>query len=299
MDYKGQYVILMACSSCNIKKCKHCYISYKGDRTADDLKAISENLTKKHRVYINGAEVLINKEYFNSYETVKQNWFLTNGLEIYRHPNIIQYLKSKGIEIVEMSYHFGIQDKISIMNNMMLEEIIKILKNNEMEIKILVTITSENYKMLNEMCSKAISLGVDRIVFTNFINQGNAINMSNHNILTEEQKNIFFEQLRQVRHTIPKEVLKIERSGNFGRDKLNDNCHFKCIAGSQSIVITPDNNIYPCIFLSKPGYEIGKLINGEIVLYYNIQNDGNLCIADEVCNKGNRSAFIKMLKKNN
>lgn len=297
MDYKGQYVILMACSSCNIKKCKHCYISYKGDRTADDLKAISENLTKKHRVYINGAEVLINKEYFNSYETVKQNWFLTNGLEIYRNPNIIQYLKSKGIEIVEMSYHFGIQDKISIMNNMMLEEIIKILKNNEMEIKILVTITSENYKMLNEMCNKAISLGVDRIVFTNFVNQGNAINMSNHNILTEEQKNIFFEQLRQVRHAIPKEVLKIERSGNFGRDKLNDNCHFKCIAGSQSIVITPDNNIYPCIFLSKPGYEIGKLINGEIVLYYNIQNDGNLCIADEVCNKGNSSAFIKMLKK--
>lgn len=297
MDYEGKYVILMACSSCNIKTCKHCYISYKGDRSADELENISRQLSKKYVVYINGAEVLINQKYFNAYKEVNQDWFLTNGLEIYKNPTIIQYLKSKGIKTVEMSYHFGIQDKISIINNDMLEKVIEILKKYKMEIKILVTITIDNYNKLNEMCNKAISLGVERIVFTNFINQGNALNMSNNNILTEEQKSIFFEQLRHVRKNIPKKILKIERSGNFGKDILNSRCHFHCLAGNESVVITPDNNVYPCIFLAKPGYEIGKLINQKIVLYYNIKNNGSLCIADEVCNKNNQSAFIKMLKK--
>ena len=29
VEYKGKEVILMACSSCNIKKCEHCYIVMK------------------------------------------------------------------------------------------------------------------------------------------------------------------------------------------------------------------------------------------------------------------------------
>ena len=122
VEYKGKEVILMACSSCNIKRCEHCYISYEGDRIPEDLEAVASNLTNKYEVYINGAEVLVNKKYFDTYKTVKQNWMLTNGFEIYRNPAILDYLKERGIEIVEMSYHFGIQDKISKINNAMLEK---------------------------------------------------------------------------------------------------------------------------------------------------------------------------------
>lgn len=38
VEYKGKEVILMACSSCNIKRCEHCYISYEGDRKPEELK---------------------------------------------------------------------------------------------------------------------------------------------------------------------------------------------------------------------------------------------------------------------
>ena len=183
VEYKGKEVILMACSSCNIKRCEHCYISYEGDRTPEDLEAIACNLVNKYEVYINGAEVLVNKNYFDTYKIVKQNWMLTNGFEIYRNPAILDYLKEKGIEIVEMSYHFGIQDKISKINNDMLEKNIEYLKEKNMKFKLLVTISTDNYQMIEEMCEKAVELGAYGIEFTNFLNQGNARNMNVSNLL--------------------------------------------------------------------------------------------------------------------
>lgn len=78
---------------------------------------------------------------------------LTNGFEIYRNPDILDYLKSRWIEIVEMLYYFGIQDKISKINNAVLEKNIEHLKDKGMKFKILVTISSDNYNMIDQMCN--------------------------------------------------------------------------------------------------------------------------------------------------
>ena len=199
VEYQGKEVILMACSSCNIKRCGHCYISYKGDREPEDLKQLASLLASNYEVYINGAEVLVNKKYFDSYKIVNQNWMLTNEFEIYRNPDILDYLRKKGIEIVEMSYHFGIQDKISKINNEMLAKKIEYLKSKNMKFKLLVTISTDNYKMIDQMCKKAILLGAYGIEFTNFLNQGNAKNMDSSNLLSSEQICEFFEQLQATR----------------------------------------------------------------------------------------------------
>ena len=297
IEYKGKEVILMACSSCNIKRCEHCYISYKGDREPEDLKQLASLLASNYEVYINGAEVLVNKQYFDSYKIVNQNWMLTNGFEIYRNPDILDYLKDKGIEIVEMSYHFGIQDKISNINNAMLEEDIKYLKSKNMKFKLLVTISTDNYKMINKMCEKAILLGAYGIEFTNFLNQGNAKNMDSSNLLSPEQICEFFEQLQAAREKYSKEQLIIDRSGLFGKNQNNSSCHFNCPAGRDMVVITPDNNVYSCLFLAEPGLEVGKLINGKILLNDYINNDGNLCLAQEMCNNNNSEFVAKVLKK--
>jgi sulfatase maturation enzyme AslB (radical SAM superfamily) len=62
------------------------------------------------------------------------------------------------------------------------------------------------------------------------------------------------------------------------------------------VVITPDNNVYPCLFLVKPGLEIGKYINDKILLKNKIDNDGDLCLAQELCNKSNNKVLSKILK---
>lgn len=296
VEYKGKEVILMACSSCNIKRCEHCYISYEGDRKSEELKKIASTLVDNYEVYINGAEVLVNKEYFDSYKIVNQNWMLTNGFEIYRNPDILDFLKDRGIEIVEMSYHFGIQDKISKINNAMLEKNIGYLKAKGMKFKLLVTINTENYNMIDQMCEKAIELGAYGIEFTNFLNQGNAINMDLSNLLSLNQINEFFEQLLKVRKKYPKDKLVIDRSGLFGKNQNSSSCHFNCPAGRDMVVITPDNNVYSCLFLAKPGLEIGKYINGKILLNNEIDNDGELCLAQELCNKNNNKVLSKVLK---
>lgn len=50
-------------------------------------------------------------------------------------------------------------------------------------------------------------------------------------------------------------------------------------------VITPNLNVYPCVFLTKPGYEIGKVEDGKIMLYKDVINEfWKKCIAKEVHN---------------
>ena len=53
-----------------------------------------------------------------------------------------------------------------------------------MKFKLLVTISTDNYKMIDQMCKKAILLGAYGIEFTNFLNQGNAKNMDSSNLLS-------------------------------------------------------------------------------------------------------------------
>lgn len=87
-----------------------------------------------------------------------------------------------------------------------------------------------------------------------------------------------------VRKKYSKEQLIIDRSGLFGKNKNNSDCHFNCTAGRDMVVVTTDDNVYSCIFLAKQGLEIGKLDDGKILLNEYIENDGNLCLAQELCN---------------
>ena len=118
--------------------------------------------------------------------------------------------------------------------------------------------------------------------------------MNLQNMLNKEQQNHFFQQLKLARQTLTKDKLVIDRSGIFGKDSSNDNCYFNCPAGKDLVVITSDNNVYPCMFLAKEGYEIGEIIDNKIVLDYNIQNDGQRCVAYEICNNDNKEIFNQM-----
>ena len=78
--------------------------------------------------------------------------------------------------------------------------------------------------------------------------------------------------------------MKIRRCGTFGNDLNRKGCNFNCIAGSELVVITPDLNVYPCIFLAKKGYEIGKVVDSKIILYKEFNNKGDKCLAQEINN---------------
>lgn len=298
VEYKGKKVIIMCCSCCNLN-CEHCYISYEGNRTPDDLLDIVRNLKDKYEIALNGAEVLTNTGYLKSYQELGQKYILSNGLALSMNPKIVDTLLEHGIESISISYHFGIHDQISLISSKELEEVFKALKERGFNFRLMTTITTKNYHMIEEMCDKAHELGAKGIYFTNFMLQGNALNIEDENlILNKEQINSFFKQLMKCRDKYSKDELLIERDAGFGKNNLSTHDNFNCPSVCNLIVLTPDNNIYPCIFLAKPGNEIGIYKDGKIYIDEKLLSEvsrynGETCFAKEICNEGNKTLIKK------
>lgn len=267
-EYAGKEVTIMLCSSCNVN-CRHCYISYEGDRNIKELSKMIYNLKNKgYEIDLNGAEPLINLQYLQFYKMTNSKSIMTNGLGIYQNPHIIELLKENNITTVEISHHFSLHDQISPIPLNIVEDVIKLCIDNGIKILINTTISKKNYMEIKSICEKAYELGASRIRFNNFINQGQAIqnNLKNF-ILNSEQISTFFLELKRVREQYNKNDLYIERSGLFGKDTLGIKSNFNCPAGTDDITITPDNLVYPCFFIAKKGFEIGKYEDGIIKIF--------------------------------
>lgn len=284
-EFNGSRVIIMTCSNCNVH-CKHCYISYKGNFDGEQLYSICEALSERYWVQLNGTELLLHPEYFKTIALVKQNFILTNGLQFKVNPELINEIAQIGVKYVGMSYHFGIHESISSVSREIVEENIPKLSEVGIISDMRVTITRSNIELIPEMCKRTLELGAKRIKFTNYMVIGSAEALSKENVLRENDLKRFFEILESEREKYPEATLRIRRCGTFGDNCFGKKCNFKCPAGKDTVVMTPDFNIYPCIFLAKPGYEIGKMIDGKIMIYREIQNDGHKCLAKEVNNNG-------------
>lgn len=283
-QFFGKDVIMMTCSDCNTR-CRHCYISYKGNMQKDELDRLVCKWKQQYNVSLNGTEVIIHPEYFEALEAVGQKRIMTNGIEILRNPSILKKLRNIGVQIISISYHIGIHDSISAVNEQTIKEVIRLAKLNSLRIRLMVTVNKYNYMHVEKICEQAIKLGADSIRFTNFVRLGNAIELPD-NSLTNEQINEFLELIQKVRNLYDKTFLEVKRCGTFGKGNSKIPNNFMCPAGTNLVAITPDMSVYPCNFLAKPGYEIGKVENGIIYITKKIHNDGNKCIAKEVYNNG-------------
>lgn len=281
--YCGKDIIIMSCSNCNTR-CKHCYISYESNFDKDSLFDLVSKCMVQYNTSINGSELLIHPEYFKSIQLVGQNRIMTNGIEIVRNPEILNKLKNIGIEIISISYHMGIHDEISSVREDLVFKVIQLAKKYSMKIRIMVTIDKDNYLLVERMCKRAIELGVNSIRFTNYLMSGNALEMPDKT-LTDDQIQIFLKLVQEQRKKYSKDFLEIKRCGTFGKQEDVENNNFLCPAGKSLIAITPDLNVYPCNFLSKVGFEIGKVENGEIRIYKDIKHDGSECLADRIYNR--------------
>ena len=103
----------------------------------------------------------------------------------------------------------------------------------------------------------------------------------------------------KCREKYKKDELLIERDAGFGRNKLSTHDNFNCPSICDLVVLTPDNNVYPCIFLAKPGNEIGIYQDGKIYIDEKLlstvqQYNGSTCFAKEICNEG-KAPLVKRI----
>ncbi|MBE6161802.1 MAG: radical SAM protein [Firmicutes bacterium] len=294
-EYTGKKLTIMACSKCNTN-CKHCYISYVGNRTPEELKELVLKFSKKYKVEINGSEILTDPRYIESYPIAKQDFIMTNGIAIYQNQELLDYLIDNGIKQIFMSYHFGIQNEISSVAIDELEVNIKNIIEKKLKLKLYTTITTENYKLIHDIINNAVQYGAMSVRFTNYIKQGNAINLDSDNVLNNDQIEWFLHEVNSERNKYDQDFMDIERCGSFGPGNSKK---FRCYAIEDNIVLTPDNNIYPCLFLAKPGYEIGYFDGERLLIDQNVygKNDGEECIAKEHLNNNNGKILQKKVGK--
>lgn len=301
--YEGNRIILMACSKCNVA-CKHCYIGYTGNRTPEELEQLAKYYSEKFKIVrIDGAEPLVDLGYLRSYKIVGQDWIMTNGLRIYKEPEIIDLLKENGIKNVFMSYHFEIQDSLNGITNDMLNTVIQLLRSKGIRVVLMTTITNKNAKDTLKICDNAYNLGASGIEFNKIFIQGRAKNLVNIG-LDKNDYDSFFTQLQLARDKYDISELEVRRSGTFGCDTVNTPNRFQCSAGVKKVCITPDNKVYGCTCICKPGYEIGEIIDGDIYLYYDFENDRSWCLGDKMGALGienisdlNKPSIKKLVKK--
>ena len=281
VKYEGSRVILMACSKCNVA-CKHCYIGYTGNRTPEELESLARHYQEKYKIVrIDGAEPLVDLGYLSSYKIVGQDWIMTNGLRIFKEPEVIDLMIEAGIKTVFMSYHFGIQESLNGITNEMLNKVIEMLRAKGLRVVLMTTVTNKNAKDTLEICDTAYDLGASGIEFNKIFIQGRAKNLTDVGLLKPEYDQ-FFTQLQQARDKYPIEDLEVRRSGTFGQDTVNSPDRFQCSAGVKKVCITPDDKVYGCTCICKPGYEVGEVIDGEIYLYKDFHNDRSWCLGDKM-----------------
>ncbi len=281
VKYEGPRVILMACSACNVA-CKHCYIGYSGNREPNELAELAKYYNERYKIVrIDGAEPLVNLGYLKAYKEIGQDWIMTNGLRIFKEPEIVDQLAENGIKTVYMSYHFGIQDSLNGITNQMLNKVIELLRAKGMNVTLMTTITNKNAKDTLAICDMAYDLGATGIEFNKIFIQGRAKNLENVG-LSKTDYDEFFTQLKMARDKYDINELEVRRSGTFGCDTVNEPNRFRCSAGVRKVCITPDDKVYGCTCICKPGYEVGELKDREIYLYSDFVNDRTWCLGDKM-----------------
>ena len=292
VEYNGKSITIMCCSKCNVK-CKHCYIEYTGNIPSKKLEEMVLKLKDKYEVSLNGTEILLNPNYLKAIKLLEQERILTNGIVIHNNDELLEKMKDSGIKWVCMSYHFDFHDLISPVKKEIVHDNIKRLKEKGFKVELMSTISSTNYRKVEEMVQKSIALGADCIRFTNLFNEGRTVDLDNKLLLTNDQINEFFDQFYQCKELYG-DMIKVRRSGTFSRDLRKDNSTYYCPANENTIALAPNYKVYPCPFLVREGYEIGEYNNGKIYIDELYENDNTRCMLHEILNRGKQYTKIKI-----
>ncbi len=278
VKFTGNCVKIMTCASCNMK-CKHCYIPYEGDIDPNTLKDIVSKLSKKYTVRLNGTEPLLNKQYLKSFKLAKEELVMTNGLVFKDNLQYIDDIKKAGVKRICISYQFEIQKEINSVGLNYLDEIFPAIRARGLDLEMMCTITSKNYKDLDKICEKAKQLNANYLYLLEYMYQGQAKSKMDGKLrLTNRQRANFLKNLDEVRKKYKKDELYVYRSGNFGSCKTKK---VGCDAGRGMVAMTPDFKIYPCNFLIDKKYCLGYYENGEI--FIDKEKQSTLCADYEDC----------------
>lgn len=177
----------MCCSDCNVR-CQHCYISFKGNFSGEELYNCVMQLTEAgYKISLNGSEILLHEEYLPVFAMIGQNRVMTNGWVFKNDFSYFDKLKEYGIVKYNISYHFDLHNTISPIPKGYLKQLFEEIKARGLKFTLNCTISTYNKDKIVDYCRETYNLGDSRIRFTNLLNQGEVTDLDRELFLNDSQ----------------------------------------------------------------------------------------------------------------
>lgn len=258
-------------TGCN-RKCRQCYLKNTKVESRNLETAISDIdslMSNGYNVVPLGSEVLLNPEYLKLYRLTGRKYIRSNGMLIAERPELTERIKNAGLGNIIFTVNTDASNVLETTPLEILERAISISLDAGLNVCESVIICKQNYRDLKGIAEYAIQQGISVIDFLNLMPTNSSLAQLTLNDSEIEQ---FFEQLAELKKEIPKEVLYMTASRNFGIEYRPNKQSLiekgrSCPAGSRQKVIGLDNRVYPCVFLMREKDVIGEFGNGEIKLY--------------------------------
>ena len=252
--YPGRQILIMTTSQCDAP-CEHRSVPFVGHFAPDELYEIVQNLQKQgYRVFLDGAEPLVERGYLKSFRLANQKIVSTNGLSIASNSQFVYDIREAGIETVGVSYHFDIQQQLSKVSPSLAEAALKIVELAGMKARVLTTITRPYLEKIPEYCAWCVKNGFREIRFANYISQEGAA-------LSPDDRRRYYEIISEQREKYPVDALRILSCGSFGFCGTFD---MTCMAARDCVVLAPDKKVYSCFFQMRPESECGYYKDDQI-----------------------------------
>ncbi len=251
---------------CNLS-CEHCYSqsSFGAELSFKDLIQIADNIRDLHKTYnvvrvgLLGGEPLLREDLFDIAKYLfnvglSRIDIATNGTLI--SERLIPKIKEARISSIQISIEGGtpeINDRIrgtgvfqKILNA------ITLLKENEIPVYLLVTISKRNFSEMDKIIELALKSEVEIVSFNRYLPLGQSRNKMGDEYLTPQQ----LRDMLNYIHNVNKQNLNLWVTSD---DPMLHGLYPKfsvqkggCGAGIGNLAILPDGTVYPCRRLPIP-----------------------------------------------
>jgi MoaA/NifB/PqqE/SkfB family radical SAM enzyme len=286
------YVLNSGCSQC----CKGCYLEsqkqYPNRNYPQALKDVAALNNKGLRIFLTGSDIVRYDGVERLLAASDQAFLLGNIFAIPKEKSALEAIaRDTNVKMIMITSPSSTHVRKGDDVNSIIGSSVSAVKNAGLEPVLTFVVGMSNYDMIESFAHEAIRHKVKYARFVRYI----PIDEKHRNdFMDDSHMDDFLEQIRKLKATVPKEELYIKVDGLFGTHWRKEKGP-TCFAGSEDFLIGLDNRVYPCEFLIRDDFVLGKFENGVIKLERKLIGLSDFdCKAKQILGDGKDYSFVEV-----
>jgi MoaA/NifB/PqqE/SkfB family radical SAM enzyme len=292
MINETSYVLNSKCNQC----CKGCYLEFQRqyperdhDQALLDLKVLSDN---SRQIFLTGSDILSYENVETLFPYSNQTLVLGNVVSVPRRRKVLEAIsRNSNVKFVMLTSPSSTNIQTDNNAPSLVKDAVVSVKESGLEPVLTFVIGLSNYQNLEAFADEAIE---NEARYARFIRHMPLNKEYGPNFLDDSHMEGFLSQIRMLRKKIPKNILYIRVDGLFGTEWRKEKGK-TCSAGQNDFLIGLDNKVYPCEFLAKEEFILGKFENGVINLERKLIGLSDYdCKAKQIFGDGKKPIFAEV-----